>query len=489
LVFVKRLTGLFFGAGASYEAGMPLAKDLTTEIKGWLTADKLRQLNDGWRLQGDGCSDQVINDCIVMLEHPSVHYEAILGYLETQQRRQQDNKVLQDYHGLYSWLVQLVSLLLTYRQVNNPLVIGKALRYYEGLRVLADANIPLWIFSLNHDVIVEMIAARYAIPLHTGFSESTVTFPRRDAAGHIKGRVQGQVLRKQEFENYAMNFPNPAKLGIYLLKIHGALDIFTFNDGEDLVKLIPDGPGENGIMDVLRAANEDLFYPLRGFPGGRVNITTNEICYMDEEGDMQFLRRTLLAGAYKFDPRMPKVLPQRMLKHFRENLNFVSNLVCIGYGFGDSHINTTIRQWLQFTTHRHLEIVAPVDQPIPAELLHLAPQVTITKSTATDYLDRAAGIVRSKTEKLEKQLASTLQARGKQSAQAALASFARESQAELTHAFVKKLSQLPLISGKRDFSALGDPHEVAKQWAAELKLNPDQVVERLLQHLGVNSSE
>lgn len=421
---------------------MPLVRELTAEIKEWLTADKLRSLNQGWRIQGGGYSDQVVNDCIDMLERPSAHYEAVLGYLETQGRRQRDSNLLQEYHGLYSWLVELVSHLLTYRQVNNPVVIGKALPYCEGIQALADADTPLWIFSLNHDVIVEMIAARYSIPLHSGFSGSTVTLPCRDSSGRIQGHIRAEVLRKHDLENRAMNFPNPPKPGICLVKIHGALDIFTFNnEGEDLLKLIPDTPGQNGVTDVLRAANEDLFYPFPGAPRGRLK-TTNEICYMDEQGIMRFLRRSLLAGAYKFDRRRHQVLPQSMLRHFRENVNFVSTLVCIGYSFGDIHINTVMREWLELTSERRLEIVGPNDRQVPDFLLHLMPQVAITKSSATDYLDSKAGIVRSYSEKLDKCLSSALRALGKRRAQAELASFVRKNQVELSQAFLNKLKAI-----------------------------------------------
>jgi len=55
----------------------------------------------------------------------------------------------------------------------------------------------------------------------------------------------------------------------------------------------------------------------------------------------------LLAGASKFDPRRHQVLPKSMLRHFRDYLNFVTELVCIGYGFGNLHINTVIREWLE----------------------------------------------------------------------------------------------------------------------------------------------
>jgi hypothetical protein len=198
-----------------------------------------------------------------------------------------------------------------------------------------------------------------------------------------------------------MYFPNPLQPGIYLLKIRGALDVFTFNDGQDLLKLIPSEPGQDGVIDVLRAANDDLFYLLPGAPGGRAKAI-NENAYADDQGVMQFLRKSLLAGAFKFDAKGSQVLPKRMLKYFHENLNFVSTLVCIGYGFGDLHINAVLREWLEFSADRRLEIVNPSAIEVPPFLLHLSPQIVVTKSDATDYLASQAGIVRSLREKLEK---------------------------------------------------------------------------------------
>ena len=264
---MKRLTGLFLGAGASHEAGMPLVWELTAEIKNWLTAEKIRELNVGWRVQGGGFQDSVVDDFVSMLERPTVHYEGVLGHLETEFRRQRT--LQQDYHGFYSWLVELVYHLLYYRQINNNAFLNRHLPRYDGIRALAEANAPLWVFSLNHDVMVEAIAARLSIPLHSGFSASTVTLPRRDASGSKKGEIHAEVLTKHDLEHGAMYYPNPPQPGIYLLKIHGALDVFTFNNGEDLLKLLPTEPGRDGIIDVLRAANEDLFFPLPGVLGGR----------------------------------------------------------------------------------------------------------------------------------------------------------------------------------------------------------------------------
>ena len=218
---------------------MPLVWDFTSEIKRWLTPEKLRQLDQGWRIQGGGYSDSVIEDCNSVLVRDDLHYENILGYLETQFQRHRTAALRNEYHGLYSWLVELVWHLLYYRQVNNRGFFDKHLPFYSGIRALADANKPLWIFSLNHDMIVESLAARYAIPLYCGFSPTVVTLPTRGRLGNIKGELRAQVLTKENLEKGAMHFPNPLQPGIYLLKLHGALDIFAFNEGEDLLKLIP----------------------------------------------------------------------------------------------------------------------------------------------------------------------------------------------------------------------------------------------------------
>ena len=54
------------------------------------------------------------------------------------------------------------------------------------------------------------------------------------------------------------------------------------------------------MLQALRHANENLVYADLRFPGGRAK-TINEICYADDVGEMQFLRKTLLSGAFKFD--------------------------------------------------------------------------------------------------------------------------------------------------------------------------------------------
>jgi hypothetical protein len=469
--------GLFLGAGASFELGMPLVWDLTAELKAWLTPAKLRELNESWRSQGGGHPDAVIDDLASWLTLPQAHYESILGHLETQFRRASGAQ--QEYHALYSRLVELVYFIFYFRHVYNVEYIERNLHYIEGITNLAAKNSPLWIFSLNHDLIIECLAAYYNIPLNCGFTTDAFTLPRRNRSGATTGELKAETLTADQLEK-GMPFFQPGKSGINLLKIHGALDIFTFSDGKDLMKLLPLEPTVVGVMGALRAANEELFYISPQLPGPVK--TTNEITYADDVGTMQFLRRSLLAGAFKFESRHSQVLPHRLLAHFGANLNHVSTLICIGYGFADDHINQVIRRWLEFNTERKIEIVSPTINSIPPSLLHLATQVTLTRSTGTDYLDKVAGIVRGRRDILQKRLGAWIrQQPDREKAKNALPLFLQQYLQTRTTAFVENLATLPRREGNMDVQALGiTPTELAQLWSDELGVSFEDLLEAFL---------
>ena len=386
------------GAGASVEVGMPLVWELTEILKNELTPDKLRGLNAGWKVQGTGYPDSVIEDFASVLVRDEMHYEALLGYLEAQSRR--FLPLLQEYHGLYSLIVEIVYRILRIRHALCLGMIERNLGSLEGIAKLAQANAPLWIFSLNHDVLIECLAAKYRIPLHSGFGSGVITFPRRNRSGAKIGELRAESLTEAQLAA-GMMFPQPGSHGINLLKIHGALDVFAYRDGKDLAKLLPDECSVRSIIDMLRVAEEELLYvdPRRRYPVR----TTNAITYADEAGVMQFLQRTLVAGTHKFDNRHSQVLPQGFLKQFESNIGFVSILICMGYGFGDLHVNQVLRDWLERSADSRLEIVSPGGS-VPSFLLHLSPQISLFPKTASDYLDDRTQIVRSRRELLERRL-------------------------------------------------------------------------------------
>lgn len=397
----QNLTGLFLGAGASFDVGMPLVWDLTSKTKSWLTPEKLRAFNEGWKKQGSGVSDLVIEDLISVMSRDDLHYESILGYLEIQFRRRGINAA--GYHTIYSWMVELVYMQLYLQHIGGAQFILEHLDLYRGLKVLYESNTPLWVFSLNHDSIVEMIAKKLSIPLYSGFTDTKIELPRRGPDGKIIGSLFAESITKYDLDHGCMRFPNPPCPGIYLLKLHGSLDIFVYNDNFDLIKILPEDDSPESVIESLRATNEELVYVDTHAHGGKVKAL-NEIAYADFEGEMQFLRRTLLSGAKKFHDQSSQVLPKSMLKHFASNINFLQCLICIGYGFGDQHINLIIKDWLEQSSERSIKIVSPRAGGVPDFLLHLAPQVELVASGATEFFDGLAGIERTEKELLGKKI-------------------------------------------------------------------------------------
>lgn len=377
------LTGLFLGAGASYEIGLPLVTGLTQEFKAFWTPAKLRALNERWRIIGNAYPDDVINDVCGVLSSPALSYENILGHLELQFVRAGPHA--QSYHGLYSTLIDIVYAILWSRHIQLEPFITQYLRYLDGIVGLAEANRPLWIFSLNHDLIVECLALKYGVPTTAGLPGLTVV-PRRDTNGKRLGTLTLEVLDKTTLENGGPDFFQPGVRGINLLKIHGGLDLFTFHDGRDLARIHPENSSPAALIAALRSSHDELYWAPASI--GRRFRPPNEEAYEDENGEVQFLRHTLLAGAFKYDSRHPQTLPEIFLRVFSRNIESLDRLVCIGYGFGDLHVNVVLRGWLEARASRILEIVSPAATTIPSDLLHVSPQVQVVKMKATEFLDR-----------------------------------------------------------------------------------------------------
>jgi hypothetical protein len=360
---------------------MPLVGELTAEFKAYMTPEKFRSLNAGWRLQGGGYPDAVVDDTAAILSRMDMHYEALLGYFETQYTR--NRQYVQDYHSLYARFIEIVYYLLMKRHSLNVNRIGEYVRFFEGIAGLVKENAPLWVFSLNHDLIVECVALAYSVPLSCGFPDRS-TLPRRNAIGVKIGTLDIEMINGEQFEQSGLVFFPRITSGINLLKIHGGLGMFTFREGKDLARILPITSSPAGIINAVDLVDEDVTYPV---PLGVQKLRAiNEITYADDEGKMQFLRRSLLSGAYKFDGRHQQVLPGRYLEFFKEYINHVIRLICIGYGFGDLHINAVMRNWLELMPERQLVVVSPTLDSIPNFLLHLAPQVEIVSENATDYL-------------------------------------------------------------------------------------------------------
>jgi len=253
---------------------------------------------------------------------------------------------------------------------------------YEGIAELAVQSQPLWVFSLNCDLMVELLALHCRIPLRDGFwPDEAMTITRWPSRRPRWDTLVADVISEENLKRGHLHLFGCGQHGINLLKLHGSLDVFAFRDGCDLCRLRPHGQGLRGILAPLHSLNDEI----GNWTNGRGPHLTNEIVYADTTGEMQFLRRTLLAGVHKFEKHEPQVMPHRMLDLFRSSINYVTRLYAVGYSFRDGHVNRVLRDWLEFSEGRSLVIANPNQARLPIELAHVAPQVTLRRQSAGDF--------------------------------------------------------------------------------------------------------
>jgi hypothetical protein len=361
---------------------MPLVWDVTRQLRSFYSPEHLEYLDKYWTAGGGGYGE-VVATTSALLQRADMNYEQVLGFLQTEHRRlgqaQENGK---NFHGMYLRLVESVYALLGERQIKQAGYLSRALIPYEGLAGLAERSLPLYVFSLNHDLMVELLADHLRLPLADGFWPSqTLTIPNVDKHGAACGQLVADVLTEDDLAQNNLNFLQQGERGINLLKLHGSLDAFAFRDRKDLCRLRPVQGAQFGRLAALRIANEELGF----WNNGRQFRLPNEIVYTASPGEPGFLRRTLLAGAQKFSKRYDQTLPHRMLELFTFRITSMQEIYVIGYSFGDHHVDRILREWLELLSHRRMIIVDPHRSTIPPHFGHLAPQISLQPKHAADF--------------------------------------------------------------------------------------------------------
>lgn len=358
---------------------MPLVSELTAEIRRWLTPAKVERFNRGWRARGGGWTDTTTSTLVSLLQNQELHYEQIIGAIEVEFARELDARLRQEWHAVHGYLLQTVRGFLLERQIRNLDFALSVLDDFGAVKKLADENRPLWVFTTNHDVIVEILAAKFAIPLKSGFTEK-ITLPMNAGDGRITD-IACEQLPRAAMAAGGYNFFKPGEIGINLVKLHGSLDIFGQGDELSYLKVASKDGGPRSYVEQLRSL-EAIDYALGSRDGVRAN---NEHSYLDSQGAVQFLRNSLLSGAHKFSPRMTQIAPPEFLSLFRGFLNYASELICIGYGFGDHHINEPMAEWLAQYAARQLIVVNPGISRMPDRFARLCRQVLLVAKDAREY--------------------------------------------------------------------------------------------------------
>lgn len=120
----------------------------------------------------------------------------------------------------------------------------------------------------------------------------------------------------------------------------------------------------------------------------KVGIRSLEMMTLNDSlGVEQFFDRSLITGALKFEEasRGRRAL-HVFFNKFKTDIFHADELICIGYSFGDLHINKIMSHWLRKSASHRLTIVDPFRDTIPSFLLHLKQQVSIERSSFLDFL-------------------------------------------------------------------------------------------------------
>ncbi|PKR47727.1 SIR2 family protein [Thalassospira marina] len=357
------MKGLLLGAGASFEVGMPLAYEFTNTFRSNILKrldTKLFNIREG---------DPAREILIKSLLDKEKNYEDIIAHFE---RKCLDSKYYTpSLRGVLSQLIECAQSLLFEEQCLTKKILKLKLNDYYGFFKILESQGCLNIFSLNHDVVVEEVCDHYRIPYRDGFYKNN---------NNYKKIANFKTINHEMISAGKMNFFTASDFGVNLFKLHGAFDIFAVEDKKLFLKT--SGSGDyigSQIDEVKKVENENL--RIMNINGIR---TCNEITACDDDGQIQFLRRSLITGGYKYQNRFEQVVPIQLLEIFRDKLMDVSELIIIGYSFGDIHINECVKEWMR-NGSRRIIIFDPFLEDVPHGFKNHKNKIEIVRGGFTDF--------------------------------------------------------------------------------------------------------
>jgi len=357
------------GAGFSFDAGLPLANTLTKKFCD-LFADK--SLFSFYKKTIDRRAVDALEEIII---ERKMNYEEILGWLYLSQYRFENRDLLDAYGELRTRLTDMIYHILLQEQNRSHITRDSWVTKYKGIADLAALHKPLRIFSLNHDLVIVEICEHFALPLESGFGgDRKKTIFSKDTVP-----VPFSTFTLEEMKSGKLNLFQEGSHGLNLYKVHGGLDFFIMKDQTEFARIETGSvKGDLTCLNLLGSSEKN-----------GVNVFGSSVV-TDGSGEVQFLRRLHVAGVYKFDRAKPQNLPEEWLSRFRADINYAVDLVCIGYSFGDLHINAGIRNWIEHDTKRKLWIVDPGILEIPNGFRQYHKQVFPLPIKTSEFLNSPA---------------------------------------------------------------------------------------------------
>lgn len=360
------MKALFLGAGASYEVGMPLVWEFTNVLRSVV----LQQIDS--KLFNFEKHPEIKLHLISLFMDQHLHYEQVVSELESLylQSRSQPSK-RDAIYGVVIQLIETIQLLLLGDQEKTIKLLSERIKHYYGLRNFVSQDEPTFVYSLNHDVVFEEICSFLKIPLSDGFYDK----PKK-----LSNIAPFASISTSELESGNLNFFQASECGFNLIKLHGSLDIFAIEDMNYFIKARGTGADIGSHLEAVLSVEKEN----RRVCARDQYRTTNELTVEDENGEIQFLRRSLLSGGHKFELEMSQIAPVAYLDIFKKSILSVHELTVIGYSFGDSHINSVLVEWLG-GRGKTVIIFDPYLQEVPECIKEFSHKVTIHNGGFSDF--------------------------------------------------------------------------------------------------------
>jgi hypothetical protein len=335
--------GLLLGAGFSYDLGMPLVKELTEVLLGPVTqrsAKHLARAMSRGRPYGANRppNERALSECFdVLLAYKSSNgqnYEAMLsdleglawGHVGSQSDRDSAHYVLA---ALYERIYNILSL---YQAASYEILYPKNLQWYSNLGNLFSID-ETWVFSLNHDLFLECLAIDLGIPVSYG-DVQTKEFPVSNLEMHE--RIRFSCIERSQYKADSPGFIRH-RPGINLVKLHGGLSEYDYDDKKTICNLDLDRPSSQALLAEYAKVARMAYYQ-----NGVTAAAARDRFVANLDGQCDVLGKAMLTGGRKYSTTANPKAGEEKLSLFDRVLGEIDRLTVIGYGFGDKHVNFRI---------------------------------------------------------------------------------------------------------------------------------------------------
>ncbi len=345
---------LLLGAGFSYDLGMPLVTELTDVFLGIFEEKSALNFAKRFSQNNPFGNDRPINEYAIteginlILKYKregGSNYEKLISELDSLRGRNQSDR--DSYNYLSAYLYGIIYDILRYYQIESySNFYPQNYSFYSKIINLFSDEGETWIFTLNHDLYAECLAIDLKIPISYGDDKTNLKKFSTKNGERIDFTTQdrNRLITK---ENFISN-----KVGINLVKLHGGLNEFGYEDTSILLNQSLEKNTSSELIEEFR-----IIQNLQD--RNKVAGVGKDIIVLSDNQKIDILTRSMLTGGNKYSKTNKKKAGEEKLQIFDDVLRDVDELTIIGYGFNDFHINFRISNAMLLNEGLKIKIVDP----------------------------------------------------------------------------------------------------------------------------------